>query len=201
VIEQLNREPRTIYRGKLSLDEFVSRLKVQMRREHRELQHPEGDVAPRVMLYLAERVMEMHLDPGWFDSRGTKDALTESIVKFVRLAPMIGRVTRMGHTPVEYVGLIYGMFRVLVNLEDPEQQEYAKRSELPPGMPMPREHPDREEVVSVMVLDREIVKAYHATIQRHRKRSPRLGPWEDMEMGGWDLPTGLMVDPIREAMR
>jgi hypothetical protein len=206
VIEQLDTQPRTTYRGTLSFGEFVTRLKVQMRREHRELRRPDGDVAPRVAFYMADRVLQVQLDPQWFDSRGTKDVLTEQIVKMVKLAPMIGRVTGMGLTPVEYTGLVYGMFRSLADFSNytEEQMEYLRRNELPPGVPMPRDAPNREEVLSIIAIDREIVEVYHAPIHRHRKRSPRLGPWEDLVAGPrpeWDLPVGLMVDPIREAMR
>lgn len=206
MIEQLDLEPRTTYRGKLNFNEFVRRLQVQMRREHRELRDPEGDVAPRVAFYLADRMVEKQLEPQWFDSRGTKDFLTEQIVKMVRVAPMLGKFGFGGPTPVQYVGLVYGMFRVLEDFSQytDEERAAAERGELPPGRPMPREHPDREEVLSILVLDREIVKPFHAVIHRHRKRGPRLGPWEDLVAGpmpGWDFPSGLMVDPIREAMR
>jgi hypothetical protein len=185
MIEQLDTEPRTTYRGKLSFNEFVGRLQVQMRREHRELRHPEGDVAPRVAFYMAERVLQIQLEPQWFDSRGTKDFLTQQVVKMVKAAPLIGGLTGMGLTPVEYVGLIYGMFRVMVNVDEltPEQRAHAERSEHPPDMPMPREHPDREEILSILAIDREIVKPYSAVIHRHPKRTPRLGPWEEFIAG------------------
>lgn len=205
-IENLREEPRTVYRGKLTFDEFGARIKVQMRREHRELRHPEGDVAPRVFLYFAERVMEMQLAPDWFQSRGTKDALTGQIVKFINVVPLIGGVSGMGDTGVRYVGLVYGMFRLLQNFDDytEDEREYVRRGELPPRVPMPSEHPESEEVLSVLLVDREIVHPWHALIQRHAKKSPRLGPWEDLGSGppaGWEFPTGLMIDPIREAMR
>lgn len=205
MIENLDLEPRTTYRGKLSYDEFIARLKVQMRREHRELRDPEGDVPPRVAFYFGERIFEKQLEPQWFDSRGTKDFLTEQIVRMVKAAPLLGGMVGW-NTPVQYVGLIYGMFRVAVNLDDltEEERAYAERSEIPPGHKAPREHPDREEVLSIVAIDREIVKPFHALIERHKKRPPRLGPWEDFITGpqpGWDMPAGLMVDPIREAMR
>lgn len=202
MIEKLEERPKIAHRGKVSFNELGERIKTQMRREHRELRHPEGDVQPRVFLYFAERTFEMPLHPLWFDSRATKDGLTEGIIKFIKLAPVIGDATRMGHTPVEYVGLVYGMYRASLHLDDltPEQQAAIERHELPADRPMPSQDPNREEVLSVMVLDREIVKAWHGVIHRGGKRPPRLGKWEDMQEA-WGLPTGLMLDPIREAMR
>lgn len=203
MIEKIEERPKVVHRGKLSFTEFAERIKTQMRREHRELRHPEGDVQPRVFLYFAERVFEMPLHPMWFDSRATKDGLTDGIVKFVRLAPVIGNVTQMGHTPVEHVGLVYTMYRSLQDFSDltPEEFEAIRQSsEFPADRPMPSQDPNREEIVSVIVLDREIVKAWHGVIHRSAKKPPRLGKWEGMDEF-WGLPTGLMLDPIREAMR
>lgn len=202
MIESFREEPLVVYRGALTFDEFAARMKVAARRHHRELRHPEGDIAPRVWLYLSERIFEMQIAGEWFDSRGTKDALTGQIVKFIQLAPLLGRVTYGEATPVQYVGLLYGMFRVLARLGGtPEEEEALARNELPPGQVQPSEHPDREEMLSAMVLDREILKVWHAVINRSRRKPPRLGAWEDMDATGWAMPTGLMIDPIREAMR
>ena len=202
MIEKLEEHPKIQHRGKLSFNEFGERMKVQMRREHRELRHPEGDVQPRAFLYFAERLFEMPLHPMWFSSREAKDGLTGQIVKFIRLAPVIGGATMNVHTPVEYVGLVYTMYRSLADFSNMSDEDMAaiERNELPPGRPMPSEDPNRDEVVSVMALDREIVKAWHGLINRSAKKPPRLGKWEDME-DLWGLPTGLMLDPIREAMR
>lgn len=201
MIESFRENPTIVHRGALTFDEFAARLKVAARRAHRELRTAEGDVAPRAWIYFAERTFEMQLHPMWFDSRGTKDHLTGQIVKFVRLAPMLGRIGFGQATPVEYVGLLYGMFRLLVRLESPEEIAAAERNEMPPGHVPPSEHPDRQEMLSTMVLDREIVKVWHARISRGGKKAPRLGPWEDMDATGWEMPSGLMIDPIREAMR
>lgn len=201
MIETFREEPLVVYRGALTFDEFAARMKVAARRAHRELRTPEGDIAPRAWFYFAERVFEMQLAGQWFSSRGTKDYLTEQIVKMVRMAPLLGRVGFGEATPVEYVGLLYGMFRSLTIVESPEEIAAAARNELPPGHVMPSEDPNREEMLSAMVLDREIVKVWHAGINRSRRKSPRLGAWEDMDATGWEMPTGLMIDPIRDAMR
>jgi hypothetical protein len=201
VIETFREEPLVVHRGALTFDEFAARMKVAARRAHRELRHPDGDIAPRAWFYFADRTFEMQLVGEWFSSRGTKDLLTEGIVKMVRVAPMLGRVGFGEATPVKYVGRLDGMFRSLVAFDGPEGLAAFERNEMPPGHPPPSEAPNREEMISAMVLDREIVKVWHGRIIRSRKKPPRLGPWEDMDATGWNMPVGLMIDPIREAMR
>jgi hypothetical protein len=202
MIEKIETGPKVRHRGKLSYNEFGERIKTQMRREHRELRHPEGDVQPRAFLYFGERLFEMPLDPGWFSSRDAKDALTAQIVEFVRLVPMVERIAFERPSGVGYVGLVYTMYRALQDLSNmtDEQRAALERNELPAGYVQPSQDPQREEVLSVMALDREIVKAWHGVIHRTAKKPPRLGKWEDLEEA-WGLPTGLMLDPIREAMR
>lgn len=202
MIEQLESHPKIHHRGKLSFNEFGERIKVQMRREHRELRHPEGDVAPTVFLYFGERLFAMQLDPVWFDSRQTKDALTEQVVKFVQMAPIIGARTVGQLTPVQYVGLVYGMFEAFaVFPTTPEVQEAIARNELPPGFKQPGEMEphERKEVLAAYFMDREISKGARAEIVRHPKKPPRLAKWEPYPPG-YEM-SGLMVDPIREAMR
>lgn len=204
MIEGLRAEPRVTYRGKLTLDEFAERVKVAIRREHRELRGPEGDVPPRACFYMADRIFEMHLDPSWFNSRDAKDLLTSQIVKYIRLAPTMGQAAFGEGTPVIYTALAYGMFRNGFIFEDltPEQLAAVERNEIPPGFVAPLDDPNAEEIVSVVLVDREIAKLWNAVVHRSRKRPPRLGPWEAYEdVARLGLPSGLMLDSIKEAMR
>lgn len=203
MIEGLRTEPRVTYRGKLTFDEFAERVKVAIRREHRELSGPESDVPPRACFYMGERIFEIHLDPAWFNSREAKDLLTSQIVKYIRLAPTMGRFAFGEVTPVIYTALVYGMFRNGIVFDDltPEQLAALERNEVPPGFVAPLDDPNAEEVVSVIVLDREIAKPWNAIVNRSRKRPPRLGPWESFEDALMGLPSGLMLDSIKEAMR
>lgn len=202
MIENAYLEPRTVYRGTLTFAEFSARLKVAVRREHRELRNPEGDISPRVWFYFGDRVFEKQLDGEWFSSRDAKDQLTAQIVKMIEIAPMAGGVSFGRQTPVEFVGLVYTMFRSGINLDDltPEQREAVERNELPEGVLPPLQDPNAEEIVSAIAIDPEISVAWHAKIRRHEKKPPRLGPWEDMQRF-YGMPAGLMIDPIQEALR
>lgn len=204
MIENLSLEPRVVHRGKSSHAEFAARLRAEVQRDFRKLRTPEGDVAPRAWFYLGHRIMEIHLVPDWFQSRGTKDFLTQQIVKMVQMVPLLERFAPIepGASGVNYVGLVYTQYRSHMNFDDatPEQLAALERNEVPPGFLPPAQDPEADEVVSAIVIDREIAKAWHAVIKRHRKRPPRLEPWQDMEQA-WGLPTGLMIDPIMEAMR
>lgn len=201
-IENAQFEPRIAYRGRLTFNECAERIKAQMRREHRELHHPDGDVAPRVFFYVGERMFEKQLEPEWFSSRDTKDYLTEQIVKMIRVLPVLDRIAPGGPSGASYVGLVYGQLRSTANLDDltDAQREALMRNEIPDGILPPLEDPNAEEILAVTVLDAEILKAWHAPILRHRKNPPRLGAWETLTDIGW-LPAGLMIDPIREALR
>jgi hypothetical protein len=63
---------------------------------------------------------------------------------------------------------------------------------------MPRDHPNREEQLFVIVLDTEVSHAHYAPILRHRRRPPKLGKWQSYTDGEI---TGRLAAPLREALR
>lgn len=203
MIEGLRLEPRVVHRGEVSFDGFAARLKAAANREHRGLRSSEGDIPPRAWFYVGRRIFEMHLVPQWFNSREAKDFLTQQIVKMVGALPLLEKVGfGQEATGVNYVGLLYGMVGTVVNFDEltSEELEYVQRGEIPPTRTAPLDDPDAVESLNAIVIDREIQKAWVAPINRKRGRPPRLSSWEPLEeLGG--MPSGLMIDPIKEAMR
>jgi hypothetical protein len=202
MIENLRQAPLVVHRGKVTFNEFGARIKAAAQREYRELRSSEGDIPPRAWFYVGERIFEQHLQPEWFSSREAKDILTQQIVKMVEMMPLLEQVG-FGHASgVNYVGLVYVMFGKVINMNDltPEERAAFERNEIPPTQLAPLDDPNAEEIISVVTLDREVQNAWNAPIKRKRGRPPRLGGWDEWHaMAG--MPTGLMIEPIKEALR
>lgn len=77
--------------------------------------------------------------------------------------------------------------------------------------PTPKDHPDRQEIHVLIVLDRERVETYVAVVERvGAAKRGKLRPWnEELDIGGPlvdDVAAGNYVDsrfinPIKEALR
>lgn len=66
----------------------------------------------------------------------------------------------------------------------------------PPATP-PSQHPDRREIVVVVVADAERSEAWTAEIKRTRLRPPTLSSFEAGDPG----VSGPLIDPLIEALR
>jgi hypothetical protein len=67
----------------------------------------------------------------------------------------------------------------------PEARALADRGQFPGGM-RPRDDPDREEALYVVVYDGERTELHHAPILRSRRRPPKLGEWAEPFVPGVD---------------
>lgn len=177
-----------IYTGKLTYRAFVERVKSSVRQRARESES--NDVWPTFYMYGDERMIEVPIPPQAFETRASKDRLAG-----VGL-PMLIEELRPAIVAVQYE-----MFEVAVSVTDPDQQrefeDAMDRKEYPDSIGYPREHPDRFETIHIHVIDAERHETYRA-IKKKRRKGDRLGPWQDL---GVDAMSGLMVDPIKEAMR
>lgn len=61
-----------------------------------------------------------------------------------------------------------------------------------------RDNPKRIEAVVIQVVDREQNEMWMAEIKRYKDKPPELGEWNKADKG---TLTGLMVDPLIEALR
>lgn len=186
-----------VYQGSLSWAEFRSRILSNVRRQHRQVTAPDGDVQPRIYFYRDDEAVHMQVIPFHaFSSREMKDALTQAIVDIVDWS------RRYGMT-VSRVAWVYGMYENKHRMEIPDTPEVRAaiaRNEYPPGVTPPADLPPserRELLVVGMFTEYGITEAHFAEITRHPRKPPRLGHWDSRPDYEW---TGLMIDPIRNAL-
>lgn len=175
--------------GKLTYRGFAERIKAYQRERSR-LLAPGADLMPEFYMYLGDQVTIVPMPPEAFSSRETKDRLASVAL------PLLIRGARPSMVAVQY-----DMWEVRFHVTTPEQrrevEEAYERMEYPDSVGPPSEHRDRIEVIQLHVLDAERHETYRAPYKRRRK-GVQLGQWEDL---GVDALVGLMIDPIKEAMR
>lgn len=194
--------------GRITFRELVARVKADRMKAYRELDEPQLDAVPRCWFYRDETLHTQAIPPWAFNSREMKDRLVQFFVTMIG----VGNCSMFAWSTVQWLSP-----SAVVNLDalTPEQRAAVERNELPEGHKQPSEYPDRIEQLAVHVYDREIYEGHFAEIKRPKKGSPRLGKWNDFdervaeivgvpanaaERGvGW--AGGLMIDPIREALR
>lgn len=171
------------------------------------MREPEGDVQPRAYLHLpipgeaeATRLFRADLPFDWFSSREAKDELTARLALVIRAL----RARKFAWSTTQYL--------VVHNLDEWTEEERRRAlegHEIPDRVPMPSKDPRRIEVLGVHAFDAERTESWFAEIKRTRRRPPRYLPWGGFP-GHDDKPferdpgldaTGLMSDPIKEALR
>jgi hypothetical protein len=175
----------------MSYREFAERVKSDVLQRWRLVRGPKDDARPCLYFYRGHTLHRQLIPFAWFSSREDKDELVARTAMLAGLPD----VTRVAQAWVMWEARLPKPLDALTDAE----REAVDRNELPEGWSQPSDSPDRVEVVQVSVYDPERHEVWRAELTRRPRRPPRLGAFAMPTIP--DSATGLMVDPIKAALR
>lgn len=165
----------------LSFREFANALRISVENVGKNLDGPEDDWFPVMELELDGKLMMVGIDPKFFDSDKLKQKLVEDL-----LVPVVER------TGAKKVGIVTTAWMVTHKTDDEMLDDINQYKSL-------ADHPNREEVVAIWVIDAERAEFHMNIIHREEGQLPKLTEWQDEVIS--DAWNDRFSTKIQEVMR
>lgn len=160
----------------MTLDEFTAEVCERLRADMQSIRDPEGDIHPALFYsFDGKTIRRFKIPLNWFETGETKQVMARAIASATTL-------TRPR----------------MIAFESTAWMVERRHTEAPITAP-PSEHPDRREIVHVVVLDRTDFRYRSAPIERDGRNPPTYGDWNPLD----DLTgmSGTIWDQLRRGMQ